>query len=150
MITARVLHNRQTHFFQRKVLALYFHNATDGFSNTFCQYLKEQQVLKLIEEHFYFLGWDIGNDLHNDLMKSMLEAYSEMDLLKERLVTKRSGLFLIIAVRDMINIFTVLHGSLKLSTLIEKLTTTHKYFMDEMNVEDELDKSNDGEEIIKY
>lgn len=93
------------------------------------------------------MGWDITDETDNATIQTMLEEYSELSSLKDRVSAKKPGLFLIIAIQEMLNVCSALQERLKLSTLIKELTHVHKHFKEEIKTENDL--ANGKEQCIK-
>lgn len=117
------------------MLALYFHNEDDTFSSIFCEHILNEEIKFLLETRFYFLGWDIGTKLYSKSFVEMLNEYDELKILKQRIENKTGGLFLIIAIDNIVTVFSVLQNKVSLKDMIQLLVTAADTFQTETESE---------------
>lgn len=107
-----------------------------------------------MDDKFYFLGWDVGEVQHHEVLLDMLNNYNEFDLLEDRLALKRSGLFLIVYIQNSLNIFKGFYKLSDLHDFVEKLTDVNMYL--EIKIKNEnlnaAENKNlpEGMYIVKY
>lgn len=81
-------------------------------------------------------------------MIQMLEAYSELNVLIEMVKRKKSGLFLITAVRDMIQIFSFVEKLKNETDLVDQLNIALTAFSHELDTEANMTNSNQSDSMF--
>lgn len=107
-------------------MALYFHNDADEFSQKLCPLLATDIIDKFMSENFYFLGWDIAEESYHNVLCDMLAEYQDLNSLKDKIILKQPGLFLIVSIQNKPNIFLSFLEPNDLSDFAEKLAVACK------------------------
>ncbi|KAJ8925280.1 hypothetical protein NQ315_009108 [Exocentrus adspersus] len=125
---------------KRKILLLYLYKGNDKFSTTFMENLRKPEVIKILRQSFFILGWDMEEVKYQDAFKKALQRCSDLSNIAEVVNYNVSKALCIVPIRESITIYSCLTGSVSYKDFLSSLSNAQNFLNTENQQEKDLEE----------
>nr|CAH7742654.1 unnamed protein product [Callosobruchus chinensis] len=121
----------------RKLLLLYLNNTHDRFSEVFWENVKDENVIRSIEESFLLLGWDVEDSKYHNALNQALND-NELGILAPLVDKKICSAIIIVPVGGNYTTLACMRSSTKSSEFSDYIRNAQEHLRNEVEKESSL------------